>query len=67
LSSREQDTREFYLPLLVDYESERGRSDTSILLGLFRHEQTRAAWRVRLLWFIRFGRGDADALLEVDR
>ena len=67
LSSRAQDTREFYLPLLVDYESERGRSDTSILLGLFRHEQTRAAWRVRLLWFIRFGRGDADALLEVDR
>jgi len=66
LTRRAQDTREFYIPLLVDYESDRGRSDTSILLGLFRHEETQAAWRIRLLWFIRFGRGDADELLKVD-
>lgn len=67
LTRRARETHEFYIPLLYEYESDRGKSDTSILLGLFRHEKTRAAWRVRLLWFIRFGRGDADALLEVDR
>ncbi|MFO1051015.1 MAG: hypothetical protein U1F36_02220 [Planctomycetota bacterium] len=67
LTRRARDTREVYVPLLFDYEYDRGKTDTSILLGLFRHEHTRAAWRVRLLWFIRFGRGDADQLIEVDR
>jgi C-terminal processing protease CtpA/Prc len=63
---RARDLREIYVPLLFDHESERGRSDTSVLLGLFRYEETEAAWRVRLLWLIRFGGGDADELLEVD-
>jgi C-terminal processing protease CtpA/Prc len=66
LTRREQELRELFLPPLVDHESSRGKSDTSILLGLFRYESTMAAWRVRLLWFIWFGGGDADELLEVD-
>jgi len=65
LTQRAQTTREFSIPVLFSYESERGRRETSVLLGLFGHQRTRAAWRVTILWFIRFGRGDADALLEV--
>ena len=30
------------------------------------HATTKAAWEVRLLWFIRFGGGDTEHLLEVD-
>src|SRR5690606_18466270 len=63
---RAADLREIYVPLLLDHESDRGHADTSVLFGLFRYEETRAAWRVRLLWLIRFGGGDADELLEVD-
>ncbi len=66
LTRRAQELRELWIPVLVDYERTRGKSDTSILLGLFRHVRTKAAWRVRLFWFIRFGGGDADELLEVD-
>ena len=40
---------------------------TSMLLGLFRWEKTPAAWRVRLLWLIRFSGGDADRLESVER
>lgn len=57
---------EFSIPLLVSYSSARGKSDFSLLLGLFGHESTAAAWRVRLLWLITFGGGDSDRLLEVD-
>ena len=62
---RAADLREIYVPLLFDHESDRGHADTSVLFGLFRYEETRAAWRVRLLWLIHFGGGDADELLEV--
>lgn len=66
LTRRARDFRELYVPLLVDHESGRGKADTSVLLGLFRYQETRAAWRVRLFWIIWFGGGDADELLEVD-
>lgn len=67
LTTRARHVREFSIPLLVDYESARGKSDFSLLFGFFRHEQTKAAWRIRFLWFLRFGRGDENALLEVDK
>lgn len=67
LSRRQQELHEFNLPPLFSYESDRGRSDTSLLLGLFRYESTEAAWRMRLFWLLSFGGGDADQLLEVGR
>jgi hypothetical protein len=36
------------------------------VLGLIRFTQTRAAWRMRLLWLFSFGAGDSDRLIEVD-
>ena len=53
------------VPLLLRYEKHSDSSSTSVLLGLFRHRRTRAAWDVRLLWLISFGGGDADRLQEV--
>ncbi len=65
LSRREQATRRIALPPLFSYGAERGASELSILLGLIRHTTTAAAWEWRILWFIRFGGGDADRLEEV--
>ena len=67
LTRRATETREIYIPLLFSHDSERGKSSTSVLLSIFSHEKTAAAWRVRLFWIIRFGGGDADELLEIDR
>jgi len=66
LSARERDVREVYVPLLFHFERERDRTTTSVLLGLVRHESTAAASRTRILWLIRWGRGDADRLEEVE-
>jgi len=52
---------------LFSYESERGRTDWSFLLGLFGYESTAAAWRFQFLWFFGFGGGDKDELLEVSK
>lgn len=65
LSKRASETHEIYIPLLFSYERERGASETSILLGLLRFRSTAAAWDTRILWFISFGGGDADALEKV--
>jgi S1-C subfamily serine protease len=64
LSRREHAMTEITLPLLFSYEADRGRSEWSMLLGIFHYESTAAAWRFRLLWLIAFGGGDADQLLE---
>lgn len=66
LSRRAHEMHEIYLPLLFSYESDRGETETSLLLGLIHHHSTEAAWRLRLLWFLSFGGGDADRLIEVD-
>ncbi len=65
LSRRERETTHLTLPVLFSYERVRGASETSILLGLLRYRHTAAAWDWRILWFISFGRGDADRLEQV--
>jgi len=67
VSARKSRVRKTYLPPFFSYERDRDKSDTSFLLGLFRVEETPAAWEVTLLWFIKFGGGDADRLREVER
>ncbi|MEN8148858.1 MAG: hypothetical protein ABFS86_03490 [Planctomycetota bacterium] len=63
LTRREKETKSFYFPILWDYESEGGRSEMSILLGLFGYTRTAVAVRYRVLWLITFTRGDADRLV----
>jgi C-terminal processing protease CtpA/Prc len=65
LSQRERVFREFRIPLLARYENDGRRRELSLLLGLFRRTRTEAAWRMTLLWFIHFGGGDVDRLVEV--
>jgi C-terminal processing protease CtpA/Prc len=65
VSRRARETSHVHVPLVFRYEREREASTTSALLGLFRLRRSSAAWDVRLLWFISFGRGDADRLVEV--
>ena len=64
LSAREHEWTEFTIPLIFSYESDRGASEWSLLLGIMNHRSTAAAWRFRLLWLFSFGGGDADQLLE---
>ncbi|HEX5053097.1 MAG TPA: hypothetical protein VFZ65_15085 [Planctomycetota bacterium] len=66
LSQRNVDVTEVTLPLLLSYTADRGSAEFSLLLGLVNYRSTAAAWRFRLLWFIAFGAGDSDRLLEVD-
>jgi C-terminal processing protease CtpA/Prc len=66
LSRRVRETSHVHVPLILRYEREREASTTSVLLGLVRVRRTRAAWDARLLWWISFGRGDADRLVEVE-
>jgi hypothetical protein len=65
VSKRASEVREFSIPLLFSYTSDRGKSETWILLGIYKHESTQAASRTRILWIIHFGAGDADRLEEV--
>lgn len=67
LSQRAQELHELTIPILFSYSAQRGRSEWSLLWGLLGHESTAAAWRLRLLWLITFGGGDADQLLETER
>jgi len=66
VSRRARQTREVRVPPLFRSERGRGRYEVSAIFGLFRYESTEAAWRFRLLYFIRFGGGSADRLKEVD-
>jgi C-terminal processing protease CtpA/Prc len=65
LSERESELQSFSIPLLFSHEKDRGRSDTSVLFGLFGHESTEAASETTILWLIKFRSGDADRLREV--
>lgn len=67
LSSRASEVHEIGLPLVFFYGSDRGTTTTSMLLGLIHYKSTAAAWRLTLLWFLTFGAGDSDRLLEVAR
>ncbi len=61
---RAKEVREISIPLIYDYTFDRGRSETSILFGLFKHESTSAAWHTRLFWILNFSGGEADRLAE---
>jgi C-terminal processing protease CtpA/Prc len=62
VSRRETEMSEFSIPLLYSYSNDRGHHETSVLLGIYKHESTKAAWKTRLLWFISFSGGDSDRL-----
>ncbi len=64
VSRRETEVHEFSIPLLYSYTNDRGHHETSVLLGLYKHESTKAAWKTRFLWFITFSGGDSDRLEE---
>jgi hypothetical protein len=64
VSRRETEVHEFSIPLLYSYTNDRGHHETSFLLGLYKHESTKAAWKTRFLWFITFSGGDSDRLEE---
>ncbi|MEQ1634333.1 MAG: PDZ domain-containing protein [Planctomycetota bacterium] len=64
LSRRVTGAREFSIPLVFSYEHDRGVSEWSAILSIFQYRSTKAAWRFRLFWVIRFGGGDEDQLLE---
>jgi C-terminal processing protease CtpA/Prc len=66
LSRRAREMHSVSLPLVWSYENDGTRKTTSALLGLYRHERTRAAWRLRFLWLFSFSGGDADRLEELD-
>jgi len=66
LSRRESEVTQIGIPILWEYERDRGETDLSILLGLIKHKTTEVAWEWRILWIIRFSGGDADRLEEVE-
>ncbi|MEM7309414.1 MAG: hypothetical protein AAF682_22215 [Planctomycetota bacterium] len=66
LSRRVHELQSVSVPLLFSYENQRGTRTLSAVLGLLHWRRTSAAWRLRLLWVISMGGGDADRLREVD-
>ncbi len=66
VSRRAKEWKEFKIPLIASYERDRGEVQWSFLLGLFKYRGTEAEWRFRLFYLIKFGRGAADRLKEVD-
>ena len=66
LSDREDSIDRVNVPPLFCHEAARGRSETSVLMGFVGYEETKAAWELTLLWFIKIGGGDSDELEKVD-
>ena len=66
VGQRKRETKDVWVPLLFSFERGREQVAWSAILGLVRYEATPAAWKMRLLWFVRFGRGDADRLQSLD-
>jgi len=64
VTRRETEVHEISIPLLYSYSNDRGHRETSVLLGLYRHESTKAAWKTRILWIFSFSGGDSDRLEE---
>jgi hypothetical protein len=52
----------FSTPPFFDTDTTPVLYPTSFLIGLVHYQSSEAAWRMRLLWFISFGGGDADRL-----
>jgi S1-C subfamily serine protease len=67
LSRRAQELKEFSIPLVVRFERARDTTSFSLLFGLFSRESTPAAWKMTLLWFLRFSGGDADRLETLEK
>jgi hypothetical protein len=64
VSRRASEVREVSIPILFSYRDDRGHTETSVLLGLYKYEHTKTAWRSRFFWVIHFGGGEADRLEE---
>jgi C-terminal processing protease CtpA/Prc len=67
VSRRAKEVQHINIPLLFSYDADRGDTEWSAIIGLLNYHSTIAAWQVRLLWFVKFGGGDADKLVEVDK
>jgi len=65
VARRASELKHFTIPILFDYENDRGASDTSFLLNCFRYQSTEAAWQFHFLWIFSFSGGDADRLKVV--
>jgi C-terminal processing protease CtpA/Prc len=65
VTARASTVSKIAVPLLFSYDADRGDAEWSAILGLVAYRSTIAAWEMRLLWFIKFGGGDADRLIEV--
>jgi hypothetical protein len=65
VTRRESETKHVTIPILFDYERDRGQSDTSFLLGFLGYQSSEAAWQFRFLWIFSFSGGDADQLKVV--
>jgi C-terminal processing protease CtpA/Prc len=66
VTRRTSSTQLVSIPLIYFYENDGATRTSSAIIGLYKHVRTSAAWRMRLLWFIRFGGGDEDRLEELD-
>ncbi len=66
LSRRQKELYELSIWPLFSYESDRGESEMSVLLGAVQQNTTNVAAEWRVLWLFTFASGDADRLEEAD-
>lgn len=66
VARRRREWKNIDVPILYSFERDRDRTETSVLLGLFRYRRNSAAWDLRVLWLFRMHRGDADRLERVN-
>jgi C-terminal processing protease CtpA/Prc len=67
VSARASEVSTIHVPLLFSYDANRGDAEWSAIIGLIAYRSTITAWEMRLLWFVKFGGGDADRLVEVSK
>lgn len=66
VTRRATDITDVSIPPFFEYETERGETEWSVLMGLVGYEGTKAAWKLTLFWLFHFAGGDADVLEEVE-
>jgi C-terminal processing protease CtpA/Prc len=65
VSRRKKETKQVRIYGIYHYDRDGDYSSTWVLLGIYSHKRTKAAYQTRILWIFKWRGGDADRLEKI--